>query len=263
MSRTVCPSCGAAARGKFCSECGARVDGGCPGCGTPVAPGVRFCPRCGTSVRAAPSGAAPLAGGFPRRYAAPAFAAVGLLVAAVVFLLVRDEPLPTSNPAATTATAGAAAPDISNMSPRERAARLYDRVMQYAEQGRQDSVAFFAPMALAAHESLPELDADARYDYGRIAAAAGDLALAQTQADSILASAPTHLLGLALAARVADAGGKGAQARALWEKFSAQREREVARQLPEYVAHASDIDAATRDAARLLGTTPAKAPGVR
>lgn len=174
-------------------------------------------------------------------------AALGVGIAAVIFVSMRDTPLPVSNPSATAAAAGqAGAPDISAMSPRERAARLYDRVMQYAEQGRQDSVAFFSPMALGAYEALPELDLDARYDYGRIAVVSGDAALAAAQADSILEQAPNHLLGLSLAARAAESLGQNDRAKAHWSTFAKVRTTELARQLPEYVAHASDIEAATR-----------------
>jgi len=39
--------------------------------------------------------------------------------------------------------AGARAPDISSLSPQERADRLYNRVMLLATQGKADSVQFF------------------------------------------------------------------------------------------------------------------------
>src|SRR5262249_61513516 len=90
-------------------------------------------------------------------------------------------------------------PDISSMSPAERAVRLYDRVMMAHERGRADSVQLFAPMAIAAYQQLDSLDLDARYDLGRIAAVSGDQSLAKAEADTILARQPTHLLGLILA----------------------------------------------------------------
>lgn len=250
MTRATCGSCGTAGRGKFCSECGARLDGGCRNCGTPLAPTAQFCPACGTAA-ARPQGSTPARMGNRRLppASAIALAAVGVGIAAVIFMSMRDEPLPVSNPSATAAAAGqTGAPDISAMSPRERAARLYDRVMQYAEQGKQDSVAFFSPMALAAHEALPDLalDLDARYDYGRIAVVSGNAALAAAQADSILKQAPNHLLGLSLAARAAEALGQNDRAKTHWNTFAKVRTAELARQLPEYVAHASDIEAATR-----------------
>lgn len=143
--------------------------------------------------------------------------------------------------------AGGAAPDISNMSPRERAGRLYDRIMRYAEQGKRDSVEFFAPMAMASFEMLgSEMDLDARYDFGRVAAESGALDVAAAQADTILMSAPTHLLGLALSASTADRQGNAEVATRAWQQFLASKASELAKNLPEYQAHAPDIDAATR-----------------
>ena len=43
-----CPSCGKATpQGRFCIECGARLDAACPSCGAQVTPGTKFCPECG------------------------------------------------------------------------------------------------------------------------------------------------------------------------------------------------------------------------
>lgn len=143
---------------------------------------------------------------------------------------------------------GGAAPDISSMSPRERAARLYDRIMRYAEEGKQDSVQVFAPMAMASFEMLEgaDFDIDARYDLGRVATEAGQLNIAAAQADTILATSPTHLLGLALAARTAERQGNKPAASASWKAFLAAKDAELRKNLPEYQAHAADIEAATR-----------------
>ena len=142
---------------------------------------------------------------------------------------------------------GGAAPDISNMSPRERASRLYDRIMRYVEEGKKDSAQFFAPMALSSFEQLgAELDADARYDYGRVASETGNLDIAAAQADTILMASPNHLLGLALRARTATLRGDGASASKAWKTFLGAKEAELKKQLPEYQAHATDIDQATR-----------------
>ncbi len=140
-----------------------------------------------------------------------------------------------------------AAPDISNLSPRERAARLYDRVMRYVEEGKKDSLEVFAPMAMASFELLGTgLDLDARYDLGRVAAETGVFAVAAAQADTILKTSPTHLLGLALAARTAARQGNAAAAKRSWSAFLAAKEAEIMKQLPEYDAHSADIEAATR-----------------
>jgi len=104
-----------------------------------------------------------------------------------------------AGPAPDSAAPGARAPDISSMSPRERADRLFDRIMRLDTEGKKDSVQFFAPMAMSAFEMIPNPDADARFDMGRIAEVAGAYPAAKSAADSILAKQPTHLLGLVLA----------------------------------------------------------------
>src|SRR6185436_18212592 len=104
-------------------------------------------------------------------------------------------------------------PDISSLSPQERADRLFNRVMLLSSQGKNDSVLFFAPMALSAYQMLSPMTSDQRYDMGRIAEVAGALPLAKAQADTILKANPNHLLGLILAARIASLSGDSAARR--------------------------------------------------
>ena len=137
---------------------------------------------------------------------------------------------------------GPAPVDISQMSPEERAERLYDRVMSLNERGRSDSVQFFAPMAMQAYVMLGALNADQRYDLGRIAAVAGATDIAKAQADTILSTQPQHLLGLMLAADVAAKNGDRAAAAAYLQRFVAAAPSERAKQLPEYQQHVAEID---------------------
>ena len=124
--------------------------------------------------------------------------------------------------------------------------------MRYVEEGKRDSAQFFAPMAMSSFEAIgTALDLDARYDYGRVAQETGSLEVAAAQADTILKQAPTHLLGLALAARTADQGGRKKEAAEYWARFTAARETELKKALPEYEAHAGDIE---RAAALAKGT---------
>jgi hypothetical protein len=133
--------------------------------------------------------------------------------------------------------------DITAMSPEERANRLFDRVMRYSEEGKIDSARFFAPMAIQAYEMLGTLDAHARYDIGMISAVTGDVAAARAQADTILRTQSTHLLGLVLAIRSAPDPG----ARVRYERRLAQAEKsERAKALNEYADHARDIDGALK-----------------
>jgi hypothetical protein len=136
------------------------------------------------------------------------------------------------------------------MSPRERADRLFDRVMRLSSEGKTDSVQFFAPMALQTYASLGPLDADLRYDYGRVAAAAGVTEIATAQADSILRSDSTHLLGLILAMRAADQRGDSAATKRFAQRLLAAEPTESAKKLPEYQRHQGDILEALAEARR-------------
>jgi hypothetical protein len=141
-------------------------------------------------------------------------------------------------------------PDLSTMSPRERADRLFNRVMSYNERGVADSVQFFADMGIRAYQMLPSLDADARYDMGRIAEVSGDYAIARAQADTILRESPTHLLGLTLAARLARLTKDERAARAYDQRLARAEPAERGKNLPEYERHTRDIDEALEVARR-------------
>jgi len=133
------------------------------------------------------------------------------------------------------------APDISSLSPQERADRLFNRVMLLYSQGKTDSVQFFAPMALTAYQMLAPLNNDQRYDMGRIGEVAGAIPLAKAQADSILGKSPTHLLGLILASRIATIEGDSIALRSFEKRLIAAEKPELAKKLDEYDRHQDDI----------------------
>lgn len=259
-SETTCPNCHAPASGKFCSDCGAPLAGAtCAGCGAPLSPGAKFCHRCGVAVGSAAgasSGATADAGGFASAlpWAVAAIALVALIALVAGQRFARHPAADAAPIAAADANgpgqsgapfgSGMRAPDISNMSPSERASRLYDRIMSYSERGKTDSVQIFAPMAVAAYEMLGTLTTDQRYDLGRIGAASGDLSLAKAEADTILAQNPKHLLGLMLEAQVAAQGNDDAKARSYLKQMADAAPSELATRAPEYAQHKNDIDAA-------------------
>lgn len=149
-------------------------------------------------------------------------------------------------PEAAASPAGMRAPDISAMSPEERASRLFDRVMRYGEQGKIDSLKIFAPMAIQAYEMMGLLDAHGRYDMGMIGIVSGDVQLAGAQADTILATNKTHLLGLILAMKAAGLR-QDMKARAEYQRrFMAAVPAERAKKLKEYEEHNADIEAALK-----------------
>jgi hypothetical protein len=185
-------------------------------------------------------------------WAVGGIALVAFIVLAASRRFSEDAPAtPANTPLASAGPmAGGTAPDISSMSMSEAAARLYNRIMRLDSEGKKDSVAIFAPMAIRAFQMIPpaEVDADARYDVGRVAQIAGALPLARAQADTILAAAPTDLLGLTLAMRVARDMGDTKSAAAYGKRLRAAAPAERKKDLPGYKLHAPDLDQAIKEA---------------
>jgi hypothetical protein len=149
------------------------------------------------------------------------------------------------------------APDISQLSPQERADRLFNRVMLLAGQGKTDSVLFFAPMAISAYQMLSPMNPDQRYDLGRVAEVAGALPLARAQADTILQQNGTNLLGLVLASKIASLEKRTADRTTYDSRLISAYAGEIAKKLPEYDRHVADINTAL-DAARRNSPTTRK-----
>ena len=144
-------------------------------------PATPFCANCGVSLSATAKfchrGAAPVGGDAPPRpvgSAGPApanllpwsIAAIAVLsfiafVAGVNWRSGRPS-APVANAPVAVAAAPGRAPDISQMSPEERADRLFQRVMTYVAQGQTDSVRFFSPMAIQCMAAISPLDAHRR-----------------------------------------------------------------------------------------------------
>ena len=273
-----CGSCGAtSAGGRFCAECGAPFEGArCAACRSSLTTGARFCHRCGSAVGAAPPWDPRGSSTLPWAVASIALIALIALVAGRNFGLgfnrpgsgpqpeaaSADQPVtgdaPFANGAAGNDAGGDAsgsgvvrAPDISSLSPSERADRLFDRVMRLKEQGKQDSVEFFAPMVMSAYQMMGSLNADQHYDLGRIGEVTGVTGLARAEADTILKADPTHLLGLALAAHAATAANQPAAARQFYRRLLAAAPGETAKALPEYGRHRNDIDAAIAEGKKM------------
>ena len=252
-----CPSCGKAATGSFCSECGARVGPRtCPACQAPLSPQARFCHRCGQTVA---GGRGPAASVPPSERTAwyVAAGAVTLLLALILFKVVRDRPAaaspdmanagnaaPGSVPGAS--DAGGAlptgrAPDISNMSPAERFLRLTNRVMDAASRADSATVVNFTPMALGAYSQLDTVTNDERYHAAVLHAQVGQLAAAQALTDTMLLRSPGYLLAYTLRGEIAEFEGDSTGLRKAYADFRAHDAAETAKQRPEYADHANVI----------------------
>lgn len=233
----------------------------CHACGTALATTARYCHKCGAQVGGGQAGG--WRAGLPW---AVAGAALGALVTVVALRLggssgsgMRDagwvgegpSPAPRIPP-----------PDISQMSPEERATRLYNRVMSLHSQGQADSAAFFLPMARQAYAMLPALDVDARYHLGVLNLTGGDFVAALAQADSIRRAIPTHLFAFMLRARALELQRDTASSRRAYRDFLKNEAAERARNRPEYGEHAKNLDAFHEQATQVTaGQTSGPRPG--
>src|SRR5882672_8944722 len=157
----------------------------CHVCGAGLSATARFCHKCGAQVGGGQ--ASGWRAGLPWSVAG---AALGALLTVVALRFGGSGERGAGLNDATGGTAPRSllpvgAPDISQMSPEERATRLYNRVMTLHAAGKTDSAEFFLPMALQAYGMLPTLDVDAHYHMGVLYLAGGDGAGALAQADSI------------------------------------------------------------------------------
>src|SRR5947199_1117551 len=237
----------------------------CHACGAPLAATARFCHKCGAQVGGAQSSG--WRAGLPWSVAG---AALGALLTVLVLRIgassgggmrdagsVSDDdasriPLPASR---------STPPDISQMSPEERATRLYNRAMLLHTQGKADSAAFFLPMALQAYTMLPALDVDARYHIGVLDLTGGNAAAALAQADTIRRTVPTHLFGYMLRARGLELERDTAGARRAYRDFLRHEAAERTRRRPEYGDHAENLDAFHEQAAKAAGAARAAPRG--
>lgn len=262
MSQT-CPSCQAQASGRFCPQCGVAIDATCRECQNPLPTGARFCNECGATVAAPPA-----ATGAGKQPVLPwAIAGVALVALAGALIIPRLSPEPAQAPVAAVAPQGApgapgtpGAPgsmdasqvDLASMTPRERADRLFNRVMEGLSGGDTTRIGFFTDMAIQAYGMVPERNADLHYHLGELYRAKGDLNAARAQADTILAADPQHLFGLFGAANAEQTRGNAAEAKVFFQRFLDGYATEIARNLPEYQEHQQGLPAMRVEAQKIV-----------
>lgn len=243
---------------------GQSAGGFCAACGAALSAGARFCHRCGTPVgQGAPviTPAAPVkptnANTLPWAIAFIAVLAVVAYSAGQNFGKAKGSAVDGSsnsiaNPAIdgpAAAAAGARAPDISQMTPSERANRLYIRVMTAAENNMMDSAVFMATrMGIPAHEMIENPTTDERYHLARLAEIASDSAIARAQSDTILKTEPNNLLGLLMGSRAALMNNNAAKSKKFDQQLLKVLDSELATNKIDYQQHRNEIDRAAADA---------------
>jgi zinc ribbon protein len=242
---------------------GPPAGGFCAACGAALSAGARFCHRCGTPVgQGAPviTPSAPVkstnANTLPWAIAFVAVLAVVAYSAGQNFGKAKGSAVDGSsnsiaNPAIDGPAAAAAAgraPDISAMSPSERANRLYQRIMTLAENNKMDSAVMFTQMGIPAHEALENPTSDERFHLARLAEIASDSTIARAQSDTILINEPNNLLGLLMQSRAALMNGNAAKAKKFDQQLLKVLDAELAKGTQDYQLHRAEIDRAAADA---------------
>jgi hypothetical protein len=224
---------------RSCNQCGAKLTGS-----------ARFCNQCGAAQPGAQGGGE---GGGSHRAAAVATvggsnapwwiagaAMLGLiLVVGVTMVKPAGPAAPTGgmppadggNPAA-----GQSAVDLSSMTPREAADRLFDRVMRTVSAGDTAGALAFQPMAVQAYQSAEPLDLDGLFHQALLEGLADPQAALAT-AQRILAQEPDHILGLGEAAQASLDMGDAAQAQGYYSQLVRVYDAQFARNLVEYDGH--------------------------
>lgn len=270
----ICSACGTTGDGNFCARCGqplidpASRAATCPACGAGLDAEALYCSECGAPVAAPPS--KPLRDRLPWILSGLALVAFAVAISLMIGESVgeRGEGMPPTgavipSPGQEMGMGGAAGPgaaadpsriDLSSMSGREAADRLFDRAMRTEAAGDSAQARFFADMGLQAYGGLPptDIDADARFHIGLLRLMTGNPAGARESADAILAGNPDHLLAWILRINVAETLADQAALAEARERFRSALAPERAAGRPEYSQHAGLID----EQARQVGATP-------
>ena len=238
---TTCPACGAASSGNFCSACGAsRGLRTCTGCRAELSAQARFCHRCGQPAGSRPGTSA------DRNAWIVAGALCLVLVGGIAYKVTSAASGPVApdmaNAGASTGGPAGAAPDISQMTPRERFDRLFNRIMEAAARGDSVQIQRFTPMALGAYNQLDSIDVDARYHAAVLRTQVGDFPGARALADTILTQSPGHLFGYVVRGTAAELqNDRPALARARRD-FLAHYDAAMRANRVEYLEHRPVLD---------------------
>lgn len=275
MSTTVCPRCGSdVSQGSFCSQCGASLETrDCPSCGADAPPGDRFCTRCGTPLSGGGGGQPEPArsgggGGSGSGDGTLGWWVAGLVMVALILVVLipvlqpdrgrNDGGIPAAGAggAAGGAPAGNMGPapnvDLSSMTPRQAADRLFDRVMRAAESGDSAEARNFLPMAIGAYERARPLDADGLFHLSVLQRTAQDFEAALETARQGLEESPDHLLLLSAAAEGARELGDSATARTHYRHMLDVWEVEQGSGLEDYQVHSALLPRIQEDAEAFL-----------
>jgi tetratricopeptide (TPR) repeat protein len=138
------------------------------------------------------------------------------------------------------------------MTMRESADNLFDRIMTCVSAGDSTGAQMFLPMALGAYDQAQPLDHDGLFHLSLLNRVAGNLEVALANATQVLDVDPNHVLALSAAGEAAAEMGRTEDATAYYGHLLDVLDAEIARALPEYVAHGQIMESVRADAAAYL-----------
>ena len=260
-----CTQCGAEGAGRFCAACGASLQSiQCTRCHASIAPGTRFCTNCGAPARgeggtggAGSTVAAGMAGAGSASAKLGWWVAGGLLVVILLAVVIErfgggSEGETAGTTAGTSGLGPTANVDLSSMSPREAADRLFSRVMSAIEQGNSAEASSFLPMAIDAYGLARPLDEDGLYHLALLQGAAAQFTESLATAREGLERAPEHLLLLSAAGDAAFALDDEATATEYYTLLLEAWDREMALGRLEYTDHSRILPLVREDAETYL-----------
>ena len=177
------------------------------------------------------------------------------LLAVLLIMLARDSGSPAAPLMSEQPLAAGNPPDISNMSPRERFNRLYNRIMTAAQAGDDATAQRFMPMALLAYAQLDTVDADARYHAALLKAHTGDVAASHALGDTILTQHPGHLFGYVVRGTVARFQKDQKALDAAYVGFLKRYDEEMKANRQEYGEHRTSLEEFRKAALQATGST--------
>lgn len=239
----------------------------CSSCGHTPPAGARFCNQCGGAIsNAAAPAALAAASNVASSGTRPAPAAGaqtnslwivgGVVLVGVMLVALYPIFSPQSKnlvPPQQAVGPSASSIDLTTMTPRQAADRLWERVMQAVSRGDTQEVVNFLPMAIGAYEIVDSLDLDGQYHLSALKLEGLDGAGALEVAGAGLEEYPNHLLLLGAAAEAALALEDSTAARTFYQTMLDVWDAELSTNRSDYLAHANMQPVLRQSAEALLG----------
>jgi len=216
----------------------------CPKCGTKNATKAKYCSNCGTQINKAIDRQIPKLKIFILLLILMFVSITGSLGIFLGFNndSVKENVADKNLPLSQSSTQNSRPPDLSKMSPREAADRLFNRVMAASERGDVNEARRFAPMTIQAYELIDNINLDGLFHLGLMNLVMKDKKDVMSFAQRIKDEVPNHLLALFLEYKVAEMAQDANKKSKIGKIFLKSYPKEIKIDREEYVAHRISIE---------------------